>query len=122
MWRNFFVVLLLMVLAMPGWSLGRARGTDRIDWEVIGVEGLDYICFTTRSGGIDCHPAGADPCVLEPPGELIPQLGRGPGAWDPRAGIESQVVDVDGQVIGIDHRGYGQASEIEFERLKSRPD
>ena len=96
MWRNGFVVLLLMLLAMPGWSHGRARGADRIEWEVIGVDGLDYICFTTRSGGIDCHPAGADPCVIQRPPPLIPQLGRGPGAWDPRAGIESQVVDVDG--------------------------
>jgi hypothetical protein len=70
-------------------AFGSTSG-EAVEWEIVNVEGAEFICFTTRFGAIDCSPTfgGLSVGMVANPRETNP----GP----PRERIKWEIVDVEG--------------------------
>ena len=54
--RVTLFILALALIPVPGWSQGLHRTPgEGVEWEIVNVEGTEFVCFTTRRGAIDCH-------------------------------------------------------------------
>jgi hypothetical protein len=84
--------LALALIPVPGWSQGLHRWTlgEAVEWEIVNVEGTEFICFTTRRGAIDCSPTFG-----RPPGGVIPNP-RETNPGPPRERIKWEIVNVEG--------------------------
>jgi hypothetical protein len=63
---------------------------EAVEWEIVNVEGAEFICFTTRFGAIDCSPTFGGP----PGGMVANPRETNPGP--PRERIKWEIVDVEG--------------------------
>ncbi len=92
------LALALAVIALAGWSYGQRAPRSGIDWEIVDVEGAEFVCFSNRRSALDCHSPLAALCTPTGPGEIVPPLGLTDVLAHPTpgSGIDWEIVDVEG--------------------------